>query len=200
MLKDLFRGNCELAFKTARKIGFVDPRTGFPNYNPARVFLCARDFRGALNFMERNQEFLKKYINQSFPSVLAGIIYLKNGMKEKADRQFYKAISYYSKNLKEDNPYSSGRSCYYLMYCWSAMDEKQKAKEYLKQSSKYEDLVFTVNDFIQVNSDPGFDLLREEPGFKEFIKKMEVRFKNERSKIEGILMKENSYSGNSTIP
>ena len=76
---------------------------------------------------------------------------------------------------------------------YSAMDDKGKAIESLRNALKYNHLEIYSPWIVRFKSDQHWDAIRDEPEFQEFNKSAEALWLPERKKIEKVLQEEGIF-------
>ena len=191
---DMNRRDYPSALKTALKLYGWDPvmtRTYLIGY-----YIMAKDYAGALKHVEEYIKIQEKQGTKMNPSFIFGYVYLKNGQKEKSVYHLEGAIRSLLKTIEQKQPNPSGFDYFNLAAMYSAMDDKGKAIDHLKEVLKCKDMEnisWRVEWFKKFNNSPMFDTIRDEPEFQEFIKSAEDRFLPERKKIEKLLQEEGIF-------
>ena len=122
------------------------------------------------------------------PNYLFGFVYLENGKKQEADFHFEETIKEASKIIERNQPSVTCRAYMTLAKIYSARNEKAKALEYLQKVTDCMGLtIFAVKDYKNCTM---FDNIRHEPGFAEYLKKAEVRYRIEHDKVGKLLREE----------
>jgi tetratricopeptide (TPR) repeat protein len=192
---NLQQHNYTSAYKNSLKgINLVKKREGFPNREailcgPFVVTLYMKDYKRAVEYIEEKAEdYTKRGLKMDF-DYYSGYAYLKNGQKEKADKHFEACIKVAKYMLKtaEQNHTSPCFAYLYLACIYSGMDDKGKATENLRKAVKCKNLFIPVWDIIDLKNSPVFEIMRNEPEFKELVGNAETRLQPQMKKIEKLL-------------
>ncbi len=142
-----------------------------------------RDYPSAYKYMMKYGE---KYTN-SQSIMTAGCVYLKNGMEKDADEHFKKAIKVARDEIKMNNYFAQNYYSHSHLACvYAAMEEKEKALEYL---SLVRDNKKTFSRLLVVSMKhwPLLDNIRQEPGFEEILNDMEINYLREHKRAGELL-------------
>ena len=192
---DLQRHNYTSAYMNSLKgINLVKKREDFPNREailsgPFVVTLYMKDYKRAVEYIEEKAEDNRKRGLKMDFNYYCGYAYLKNGQKEKADYHFEECINVAKYMLKtaEQNHTSPCFSHLYLACIYSGMDNKGKATENLRNAVKCKNLFIPVWDIIDLKNSPVFEIMRNEPEFRELVGNAEARQQPQMKKIEKLL-------------
>ena len=181
-------GNYNSALKWAHKLYACDTTNSDNIYLLMYTFLYPRDFREAERLMQKYLEIMKQEGRKIEPDYLLGFICLETGNKKGADYHFEGTIKEIEK-LIEQNPSSNNCVDYLaLAKIYSARNEKRKAMENLqKVMDSMGTTILRVKDFKNCTM---LDNIRNEPGFAEYLKVAEARYRKEPDKVEKLLARE----------
>ena len=185
---DLDLGNYNSALKWAYKMYACDTKSSNNIYLLMYTFLYLRDFREAERLLQKYIEIMKQQGRKIEPDYLLGFIYLETGNKKEADYHFEGKIKEIKKIIRQNQSSNNCIGYLALAKIYSARNEKTKAMENLQ---KVEDTmgstIFRVKDFKNCTM---LDNIRNEPGFAEYIKVAEARYRKEHDKVEKLLARE----------
>jgi tetratricopeptide (TPR) repeat protein len=122
------------------------------------------------------------------PDYLLGFICLETGNKKEADYHFEGTIKEIKRIIEQN--LSSNNCVDYLALAkiYSARNEKRKAMENLqKVMDSMGTTILRVKDFKNCTM---LDNIRYEPGFAEYLKVAEARYRKEHDKVEKLLARE----------
>lgn len=185
---DLDLGNYKSALGSAYKMYACDTKNTNNIYLLMYTYLYLRDFREAERLMQKYIEIMKQQGRKIEPDYLLGFIYLEIGNKKEADYHFEGTIKEIEKTIGQNQSSDNCVAYLALAKIYSARNEKTKAMENLR---KVEDslgsTIFRVKDFKNCTM---LDNIRNEPGFAEYIKVAETRYRKEHDKVEKLLARE----------
>lgn len=185
---DLDLGNYKSALKSAHKMYECDTTNLKNIYLLLYTHLYLRDFREAGVLLQKFIEIMKQQRRKIEPDYLLGFVYLGNGLKKEADFHFDGTIKKMLKIIELNEPSISCRAYLALAKIYAARDEKAKAMEYLqKVKDSMGSTFFRIKDFKNCTM---LDNIRHEPGFAEYLKAAETRYRNEHDKVEKLLSQE----------
>ncbi|HAQ19445.1 MAG TPA: hypothetical protein DCR40_09475 [Prolixibacteraceae bacterium] len=157
--------------------------------------LFAKDYKGALKHLEEQNEIMIKNGNPIFTNFNTISIYLKNGMKEKADYQLKEALNN-QMHIIELNGQDADKWDYlklFGLYC--AMGNNKLALENVNKAMNSKKRVFNLIDMTVLLYSPAFELIQDEPEFKEFVKTAEESLLKEQVKIKKLLQNNKKLLG-----
>ncbi len=130
-------------------------------------------------------DYGKKILEPDDQDEIEGLAYilLQNGQTEKADLVFSEAIK--SINQPHKTIYSELHvPNIRLASVYSAMNEKEKAMDYLRANKSRHLLALTI-----LKSSPLFDNIRNEPEFQKIVKDVEIKFQKHHKQVAEFLRK-----------
>jgi TolB-like protein/AraC-like DNA-binding protein/Flp pilus assembly protein TadD len=185
---DLDLGNYKSAIKSALKMYACDTNNLKNIYLLLYTYLYLRDFKEAGLLLQKYTEIMKQQGRKIEPDYLLGFVYLGNGQKKEADFHFDGTIKKMLKIIELNEPSITCRAYLALVKIYAARNEKAKALEYLqKVKDSMGSAFFRIKDFKNCTM---LDNIRNEPGFAEYLKEAETRYRNEHDKVEKLLSQE----------
>ena len=185
---DLDLGNYKSAIKSALKMYACDTNNLKNIYLLLYTYLYLRDFKEAGLLLQKYIEIMKQQGRKIEPDYLLGFVYLENGLKKEADFHFDGTIKEILKIIELNEPSLTCRAYLALAKIYAARNEKAKALEYLqKVKDSLGSAFFRIKDFKNCTM---LDNIRNEPGFAEYLKEAETRYRNEHDKVEKLLSQE----------
>lgn len=181
-------GKYKSAYKSALKMYGCNTKDPNNIYRLLYTCLYLRDFREAEKLLQQYLAIMKQQGRKIVPDYLFGFVYLENGMKKEADFHFEGTIKEMSKLIALNEPTVSCYANMVLTKIYSARNENAKAMACLKNVKNSMHLsIFRIKDFKNCTM---LDNIRHEPGFEEFLKEAEARYKKEHDNVEQLLRKE----------
>jgi tetratricopeptide (TPR) repeat protein len=150
------------------------------------ISVWQRKYSEAFYFLQKREKALKASQTNIQPDLANGFIYLKNGYSNEANIEFNKAADYYLKHVEYNTKSAQGYYAHaYLACIYSALNEKEKAIEYLKMLKKRKtDSRFWL---LALKEYPMFDNIRNEPEFVDVLKDVEAKYQKEHDRVGKLL-------------
>lgn len=185
---ELDMGNYSSALKSALKMYACDTVDLNNIYELMYTYLYLRNFKEADRWLQKYITKMNQQGRKIEPNYAIGFAYYENGQKEKANFHFDAVIQNMFKLIKQNQPSVNCLAYMTLAKIYSVRNEKTKAMEYLqKAKTSMVSTVYRIKDF---NNCTMFDNIRHEPGFTEYLKEAEFRYKTEHEKVAKLLVKE----------
>ena len=185
---DLDLGNYNSALNWAYKMYACDTNKINNIYLLMYTFLYLRDFTEAERLMQKYLEIMKLQGRKIKPDYLLGFIYLETGNKKEADYHFDGTIKEIKKIFEQNQSSNNCVGHLALAKIYSARNEKTKAMKNLQKAEEsMGSTILRVKDFKNCTM---LDNIRNEPGFEEYIKVAEARYRQEHDKVEKLLARE----------
>ncbi|MGD9929956.1 MAG: helix-turn-helix domain-containing protein [Mangrovibacterium sp.] len=142
-----------------------------------------RDYPNAYKYMLK---YGGKYINSQSAMTL-GFVYAKNDMQKEANEHYQKAVKIVQDEIKLNNYFAQNYFSHSHLACvYSAMGEKEKALDYLRQVRDHKK-TFSNLLVISMKKWPLLDNVRQKPGFAEILADMETNYQQEHKRAGDLL-------------
>jgi len=183
---DLLIGNLEKTIEYGTKILTVDS-----TYFVKKITFLLLQTYAFLGNYEESLKYLYKYLGSTqdieqsdLGSMwLIGIVFYKNGYKEKADFYFNETIKRCNKIMALGRAYAEESGVYYdLAAVYAFRGEKDKAYENLKIFNKKQKM--SIGDILSMKRDPLFDGIRDEPEYQQIVRDGEAKYRIEHERVK----------------
>lgn len=160
------------------------------SYFLGNTYVNLREYKQAYRVLEKYTAMMKRQGRVVQPYHYFGYIYMQNGKYEEANFHMEGSIKdrIYFINLnkpKEVSPPNLG-----LAYIYAAQGKKAQALVCLRVVNRCAPFLYTCAQITGFKISPMIDCIRNEPEYKEFLRKAEVRYQEEHLKVEKLLRTE----------
>ncbi|MBN1986251.1 MAG: helix-turn-helix domain-containing protein [Prolixibacteraceae bacterium] len=117
-----------------------------------------------------------------------GYAALKSGRKADAEVYFKNELKNFLNTIELNTPAAQRfESHFFIAATYAALEDKEKALEYLLMLNKIENVPY--NYIMVLQKWPGFDNIREEPEFRKILNNLEIKYQKEHQRVGELLKK-----------
>ncbi len=146
---------------------------------------CSKEFNMLPNIRGK-ENFILPQVPPNF--YVFGYTFFKEGNKEKADYHFKGSIKKAEEEIELNTANArSYNSLFNLATIYAIINEKQKSLHYLNMIKESKSI--SIQFINELNTNPMFDNLRNEPEFQEISNELEKKYLEEHEKIKKLLIK-----------
>ena len=178
--KAMEKGDLKTAYQNCLKL---------KSWDFALPYLClfSKDYEKALLHLEEQSEIKIKNGNPVYSDFNKAAIYLKNGMKEKGEAQLKESLKFQESVLKKAGQDANQWDYIELAGNYCGMGNRKMALETLVKSSECKNVRCDIIYFTVLKYSPAFELIAEEPVYKQFVKTAENKLSEEQAKIRKLI-------------
>ncbi len=155
-------------------------------HNLMRIYIWTDNYTQAYRFMKKLFEAAEKTDKAIESDWFYGYVYLKNGFKDEADKQFKAAQKKYLEQIELNLPEAQiYLSHFELASMFSILGEKEKALVYLKSLMNLKTIQYDWLYWLQKS--PVFNAIRDEPIYQEVQANLEAKYEKEHERIGKLL-------------
>jgi tetratricopeptide (TPR) repeat protein len=154
-------------------------------------YIYLNDYAKAYEYSKKVEKLEKELNGSLFPFTrgILGYIYLKIGKQEEAEYHLKEAIKYYLEETEINRAISRKTfDFFYLSGIYAALGDKENALKYVKMLKEME--VIRGEYVLDLKFWPWFDIIREEPEFKDILKDAESKYQREHERVKKLLIRE----------
>jgi tetratricopeptide (TPR) repeat protein len=184
-----WQGNYRAALNYGLRSLKLDSTDSFSHLVLAIHYTYLNDYINALKYAQNFDRINLRTNGELQPSTAAGYIYMKNGEEKKAESHLRESIPRWQKQIELNT--HTAQAFYYLHELagvYLTLGKKEKAMEYLKEMKDLK-----IVDRVQItilNNWPNFDIVRNEPDFKDVLEVLKVKYQKQHTRIEELLNRE----------
>jgi TolB-like protein/AraC-like DNA-binding protein/Tfp pilus assembly protein PilF len=151
------------------------------SWNLASIYELSGQYKEALKYVKKFEKNLEAYPWLVYTSRrVIGMVYLKNGYKNEADRWFREQKRVSEESIKMGRWYSIDAN-FDIAALYAFMGEKGKAYENLKMVDKIHICPLWLLNLIK--NDPFFNSIRNEPEFQRIVHDLEAKYQAEHERV-----------------
>ena len=157
------------------------------SYFLGNTYVNLREYKEAYRVLEKYTASMKRQGRLVQPYHYFGFIYQKNGKQEEANFHMEGSIKDRLYFIKLNKPNEVSPPNLGLTFIYAALGKKAKALECLRIVNRCTPFLYTCAQITGFKISPMVDCIRNEPEYQEFLKKAEVRYREEHVKVEKLL-------------
>ena len=141
------------------------------------------EFTESLEYFKKYDKTLKTFDRPyRWEPHLIGYAYWINGFKEEAKYYYNTVLEIYDEMLEKGrHPFQDFTSFHSLAAIYTFLGDKDKASEYLKLFNQRQRMPLYM--IKEINNNPLFDSIRDEPEFQQIVKDVEAKYQAEHERV-----------------
>ena len=179
---ELLIGNYERAIDFGERGFAIDTSRMTISIVLGTSYLYHGQYEKSLKFFERYIENLKaigEFDIYNMPQI--GYCYWKNGLVEEAEFYFDEQIKYYEEMIKLNRLSRETWVYHDVAAVYAFRGQNDEALKSLEIRNEWD--VFVLQSIMQINNDPLFNNIRDEPEFQQIVKDIEAKYQAEHERI-----------------